>query len=133
VAPGPYQTEVIHVRGSKDVVLDVPLTHHGNTDTPIISSIFPGENALAQPALDHLRPRQRHRPFFAVDSASDWTSMLSAFAAWGGPAQNLIYADDQGHIGYHAVGRIPVRGDANNPSPLSPVPTDATAPDAARA
>src|ERR1019366_8970279 len=41
------------------------------------------------------------------------------------------YADDQGHIGYHAVGRIPLRGDANNPSPLSPVPTDATAPDAA--
>jgi penicillin amidase len=57
--------------------------------------------------------------------------MLAAFAAWGGPAQNLIYADDQGHIGYHALGRIPIRGDINNPSPLSPVPTDATAPDAA--
>ena len=56
--------------------------------------------------------------------------MLAAFADWGGPAQNLIYADDQGHIGYHALGRIPIRGDVNNPSPLSPVPTDAAAPDA---
>ena len=57
--------------------------------------------------------------------------MLAAFATWGGPAQNLMYADDQGHIGYHAVGRIPLRGDIGNPSPLSPTPTDATAPDAA--
>ena len=70
-------------------------------------------------------------PFYAVDSASDWTTMLAAFSGWGGPAQSLIYADDQGNIGYHALGRIPIRGDANNPSPLSPVPTDATAPDAA--
>jgi penicillin amidase len=42
----------------------------------------------------------------------------------------LIYADDQGHIGYHALGRIPIRGDVNNPSPLSPVPSDVAAPDA---
>jgi penicillin amidase len=125
-----YQTEVIHVRGSADVILDVPLTRHGDTDIPIVSSLFPTERRSLSLRWTIYDPANLTAPFFAVDSASDWTSMLAAFAAWGGPAQNLIYADDAGHIGYHALGRIPIRGDIDNPSPLSPVPTDATAPDA---
>jgi penicillin amidase len=129
--PVTYHTEIIHVRGSKDVVLDVPLTHHGNNDTPVISSIFAGETRSISLQWTIYDPANVTAPFFAVDSAGDGTSLLNAFSTWGGPPQNLIYADDQGHIGYHAVGRIPLRGDANNPSPLSPVPTDATAPDAA--
>jgi penicillin amidase len=129
--PVRYQAETIHVRGSADVVLDVPLTHHGNADTPIISGIFPGERRTLSLQWSIYDPANLSAPFLAVDSATDWTSMLSAISSWGGPPQNLIYADDQGHIGYHAVGRIPVRGDVNNPSPLSPVPVDTAAPDAA--
>jgi penicillin amidase len=126
-----YQPEVIHVRGGADVTLDVPLTRHGNIDTPIISSIFPGERRTISLIWSIYDPANVNAPFFAVDSAVDWSSMLNAISNWGGPAQNMMYADDQGHIGYHAVGRIPVRGDLDNPSPLSPVPTDAIAPDAA--
>jgi penicillin amidase len=129
-SPVRYQTEVIQERGSTDVILDVPLTRHGDTDTPIVSSIFPTERRSLSLRWTIYDPANVTAPFFAVDSASDWSSMLAAFAAWGGPAQNLIYADDQGHIGYHALGRIPLRGDVNNPSPLSPVPTDVAAPDA---
>src|SRR6266702_817718 len=126
-----YQTEVIHVRGGADVRLDVPLTHHGDADTPIISSIFPGEKRTLSLRWTIYDAANVTAPFFAVDSASDWSSILSAFSTWGGPPQNLMYADDQGHIGYHAVGRIPVRGDANNPGRLAPIPTDTAAPDAA--
>ena len=126
-----YQPEVIHIRGSADVTLDVPLTHHGTMDTPIISSLFAGDVRTLSLAWTIYDPANVSVPFFAMNAASDWTSMLSAVSTWGGPAQNMMYADDQGHIGYHAVGRIPVRGDAGNPSPLSAVPTDATAPDAA--
>ena len=129
--PVRYQNEVIHIRGSADVTLAVPLTHHGNIDTPIISSIFPRETRTLSLAWTIYDPANVTAPFFQVDSATDWPSMLSAFSSWGGPAQNLIYADDQGHIGYHAVGRIPVRGDVDNPAPLAPVPIDATAPDVA--
>ena len=124
-----YQTEVIQVRGSTDVILDVPLTRHGDTDIPIVSSLFPTERRSLSLRWTIYDPANLTTPFFAVDSATDWTSMLAAFAAWGGPAQNLIFADDQGHIAYHALGRIPIRGDIENPGPLSPVPTDATAPD----
>jgi penicillin amidase len=128
--PVRYRTEVIQVRGSTDVILDVPLTRHGDMDTPIVSSVFPTERRSLSLRWTIYDPANLTDPFFAVDSAADWPSMLAAFADWGGPAQNLIYADDAGHIAYHALGRIPIRGDVNNPSPLAPVPTDATAPDA---
>jgi penicillin amidase len=126
-----YQAEVIHIRGSADVTIDVPLTRHGNIDTPIVSSIFPGERRSLSLQWTIYDPANVSAPFYAVNSATDWTSMLSAISYWGGPALNLSYADDQGHIGYHAVGRIPIRGDVSNPSPLASVPTDVTAPDAA--
>ena len=128
-----YRTELIRVRGAADVVLDVPLTHHGDSDTPIVTGIFPDPNEKRTISLRWTiyDPANLTDPFFAVDSANDWPSMLAAFADWGGPAQNLIYADDAGHIGYHALGRIPIRGDSNNPSPLASVPTDVAAPDAA--
>jgi len=129
-SPVRYQTEIIQVRGSADVVLDVPLTRHGDTDTPIVSSLFPTERRTLSLRWTIYDPTNVSAPFFAVDTAADWPSMLAAFADWGGPAQNLIYADDQGHIGYHALGRIPIRGEADNPSPLSPVPTDVATPDA---
>ena len=129
--PITYRSEIIHVRSGKDVILDVPLTRHGNIDTPIISSIFPGETRTLSLEWTIYDPTNVSNPFFAVDFAGDGNALQAALSTWGGPPQNLIYADDQGHIGYHAVGRIPLRGDVNNPSPLSPVPTDATAPDAA--
>jgi penicillin G amidase len=128
--PVRYQPEVIHVRGSADVTLDVPLTRHGNMDTPIITGLFPNERRSLSLQWSVYDPANLTAPFFAVNFASDWTSMLSALSDWGGPPQNLMYADDQGHIGYHAVGRIPIRGDVNNPGPLSPFPVDVTAPNA---
>jgi penicillin amidase len=120
-----YRREVIHVRNAPDVTLDVPLVRHGDVDMPIISSIYPGEKRSLSLRWSAYDPANIASPFFDVDSAVDWSSMLSAFSLFGGPALNLVYADDRGHIGYHAVGRIPVRGDIANPSPLSPLPTDA--------
>jgi penicillin amidase len=127
-----YRPELIHVRGAADVTLDVPLTRHGDVDTPVVSSIFSGgETRTISLRWTVYDPTVVNFPLLAIDSASDWASMLSAVSTWGGPPVNLIYADDQGHIGYHAIGPVPVRGDMNNPAPLSPVPIDTAAPDAA--
>jgi penicillin amidase len=127
-----YRPELIHVRGGADVTVDVPLTRHGDTDTPVVSSIFSGgETRTVSLRWTVYDPTQVNFPLLAMDSAGDWASMLSAVSKWGAPPLNLIYADDQGHIGYHAIGPIPVRGDMNNPAPLSPVPIDTAAPDAA--
>lgn len=125
-----YQRELIQVRGSGTVSLDVPLTHHGDVDTPIVTSIFPGETRSISLRWTIYNPENLISPFYAVNTATDGASLVNAFSTMGGPPLNVVYADAQGHIGYHAVGHVPVRGDINNPAPLSPVPVDTGAPDA---
>jgi penicillin G amidase len=111
--PVVHRREVIRVHGGSDVVLDVTETEHGGVETPIISgpdTIYPKEKRALAVRWTIYDPATVRAPFFAVNAATDWKSMLTAIANFGGPTQNMMYADDQGHIGYHAVGRIPVRG-----------------------
>ncbi len=107
-----HRREVIHVKGAADVVLDVPETMHGGRETPVITGLYPHEKRTIAVDWTVYDPKNVTDPFEAVNRASDWTSMLAAMAGYGGPSQNMMYADDQGHIGYHAVGRVPVRGSA---------------------
>jgi penicillin G amidase len=123
-----HQTETIHVRGGKDVAIDVPATQHGNIITPIISGIFPTEKRPLALNWTIYDPANISASLLYINSASDWTSFTTAFSTFGGPAQNVVYADDQGHIGYHAVGKIPLRGSLIQPTPISPVPVDALDP-----
>jgi penicillin G amidase len=120
-----HQQEIIHVKGSKDVILDVPATQHGNMIAPIISGIYQSEKRALSLRWTIYDPANLTSPFFNVNSATDWPSLTAAFSTFGGPSQNLMYADDQGHIGYHAVGKVPIRGNLTQPTPISPIPTDA--------
>ena len=129
--------EIIHVRGGKDVTLDLLATQHGSMETPVISSLIVA-HPITGPAVAEQRvlslawtiyePTNVTEPFFAVNNASDWATLTTAFSTWGGPAQNMVYADDQGHIGYHTVGKIPLRGSITQPSPLSPIPVSGVDP-----
>jgi penicillin G amidase len=120
-----HDREIIHVKGNKDVAIDIPATQHGTANTPIISGVLPTEKRTLSLRWTIYDPATINPSFLAINAATDATSLVSAFATYGGPSQNLVYADDQGHIGYHAVGRIPLRGSVMTPSPISPVPTDA--------
>jgi penicillin G amidase len=117
-----HQTEVVRVRGSKDVTLDVISTRHGSGVTPIISPLLPSEKRALSLRWTVYDPDTLNAPMLAINSATDWASFTAAFSTFGGPAQNVVYADDQGNIGYHAVGYIPIRGNPAQPSPLAPVP-----------
>jgi penicillin amidase len=48
-------------------------------------------------------------PFLDIDRAQNWGEFTAAIARFGGPAQNFVYADREGNIGYHVGGRLPVR------------------------
>jgi penicillin amidase len=120
-----HDREIIHVKGGKDVAIDIASTRHGTAITPILSGILPTEKRTLSLRWIIYDPAAVTPSFLAMDTAADGTALVSAFSTFGGPAQNLVYADDQGHIGYHAIGRIPVRGSIASPSPISPVPTDA--------
>ena len=120
-----HQREVIHVRNRSDVILDVAATRHGAVATPLISTLLPHEKREISLRWTIYNPANITPSFFNIDSAIDWPSFTSAFSTFGGPAQNVVYADDHGNIGYHAVGKIPIRGSLAQPAALSPVPTDA--------
>lgn len=108
--------ERIRVRGGSDVPAGVVVTRHG----PIITSLVPGETrqlalkwgAITDPAFTSV-------PFLEVNAAQNWEEFRRAFSQFGGPGQNVVYADVDGHIGYQATGRIPIRaaGDGSLPVP----------------
>lgn len=118
-----HHSELIRVRGGHDVTLDVLTTTHtvGATSfsTPILSALYPGEQRALALAWNVYDPGNVSSPFLAINSATDGASLVAAFSGFGGPSQNLVYADAH-HIGYHALGRIPIRGPAvRTPRPMS--------------
>jgi penicillin amidase len=101
--------EVIHVRGKPDVVLDVQSTDHGPLINPILSNLGENENHPISLKWTLYDATLNSLPVYAMNAASNWTEFSTALSAWAWPTQNVVYSDDQGHIAYHAVGRIPLR------------------------
>src|SRR5215469_14551590 len=108
-----HRTEVIHVKGKPDSVVDVQITRHG----PIVSELAPpGETrkiALRWTLYDGIR-----NPFFSVDSAQDWDQFRRAFSEFDAPGQNVVYADVDGNIGYQATGKVPIRAGGDGSLPV---------------
>jgi penicillin G amidase len=57
-------------------------------------------------------------PLLDLDRARNWEEFTAALARFPGPSQNFVYADVDGNIGYHAVGRLPIRKDCPSDVPL---------------
>ncbi len=114
--PVNHRPERIKVRGGRDVTLDVLTTMHtvGNKEmeTPIISPLYRSERRALSLAWTAYDPAAVTSPFLNINTAADGTSLVAAFAGFGGPTLNLVWGDDRNNIGYHAIGRIPVRGPA---------------------
>jgi penicillin G amidase len=108
-----HDREHIHVRFGTDVLLDVETTDHG----PVITPLFPHETRMLSLKWTLYTTQLHGLPLQAIDAASNWTEFRQAVSGWWGPTQNMAYADDQGHIGYQAVGLFPIR-----PAGLSGVP-----------
>ncbi len=58
------------------------------------------------------------KAFFGIATASSWEEFTGALRDYVAPAQNFVYADVQGNIGYYAPGNIPIRaqGDGSVPA-----------------
>jgi penicillin amidase len=110
--------ETIHVRGRKDVNYDVHLTDHG----PLLDPIFTRDSRAIALKWTLYDATLNSIPLYSMNTAANWADFLTAISQWCWPTQNVVYSDDQGHIGYHAVGRIPLR-----PAGLANVPIADTA------
>ena len=123
--------ETISIRGAAPVQLSVRVTRHG----PLVSGCDqrqqPERRGAARPAEGRRRSsRSRSRwtaldaddstlvAFLKLNEAHDWTEFTDALRSFVVPSQNFVYADVDGHIGYYAPGRIPVRasGDGSRPA-----------------
>jgi penicillin G amidase len=98
--------ETIQVRFGKNQELDVLRTSHGPVITPLVA--HESRNiALRWTVYD---PQfAGGMPVYALNTASNWQEFESAMSQWWAPTLNVVYADDQGHIGYQAIGHIPQR------------------------
>src|SRR5665213_1147929 len=97
--------EVIKVRGGKDVLLDVQSTAHG----PLLNPILPKEVRPLALKWTLYDTTLNTIPLYQINCAANWTDFSAVLGTWSWPTQNVVYADDQGHIAYHAIGRIPIR------------------------
>ena len=98
--------------------LDVRITRHG----PLVSDAINANNAAvaggsrvpaaraAGVSLDRARCRRHDdAAFLKVNEARNWNDFTAALRDFVVPSQNFVYADVDGHIGYYAPGRIPIR------------------------
>ena len=93
------------------VTYDVTVTRHG----PII---FEGDGkryALRWTAVD--LPKNYTDSSHKLNRARNWKEFNEALESFTAPTQNIVYADVDGHIGYHAAGVVPIRksGDGSVP------------------
>jgi penicillin amidase len=63
--------------------------------------------------------------FDGLARATDWTTFVSAVRAFSAPAQNFVYADVDGNIGYAMSGLLPVREGSDGVLPVPGTPSDA--------
>ncbi|MGH3347683.1 MAG: penicillin acylase family protein [Nocardioides sp.] len=119
--------EVIRVRDADDVTIRVRSTAHG----PLVSDAldeYAEVGELAQPehpgredreyavslAWTALQPAATADAILQLNTAGTWDEFRDAASSFAVPSQNLVYADRDGHIGYQAPGRIPIRQSGND-------------------
>ena len=133
------RTELISVVGGEAVSLIVRSTRHGpvisDTYDPLKDSGDPKDKefeafkdragvdlpeqyviALAWTALT---PSTPFEAIWGFDKAQNWEEFREAARGFHVPAQNLLYADVEGNIGYQMPGDVPIRskGDGTVPVP----------------
>jgi penicillin amidase len=131
--------ETIEVAGGDDVEITVRATENGPlisdasgeyagiADDPFVgtegvpaapSDAPDGEYAVSL-RWTALEPGTTATAIFALNQAGDFDSFRTAASLFDVPAQNLVYADTAGNIGYQTPGKLPIRGagDGSLPQP----------------
>ncbi len=103
--------EIIHVKGQADEHLKVRTTRHG----PVVRSDGNKVYALRWTATE---PGGLANTYNWLGKAHNWTEFRAAMKQVWGPAQNAVYADVAGNIGYIMAARVPVRKKGHGEVPV---------------
>lgn len=106
------RTEHIKIRGEATEQLDVYTTRHG----PIVQRDANTGYALQWTAL---QPGGLSHSYLLMGRAQNWQLFKDSLRDVVGPAQNAVYADVDGNIGFIVAAKIPIRkkGDGSVPVP----------------
>ncbi len=104
--------ELIQVKGQPDEHLKLVVTRHG----PIVRREAGTSYALRWTATE---PGGLSNVYNLLGKAQNWEEFRSIMKHVWGPAQNAVYADTKGNIGYVMAARVPIRkkGHGEIPSP----------------
>lgn len=109
------ERERIEVRDGDPVEVELRFTRHGPVvhELPERGAAFAVRAAWLQPGM------VPYLGSLALLQAENWKQFRAAAKHWGGPGENLVYADVDGNIGYQATGRVPIRASGDGSLPAS--------------
>lgn len=100
-----WRLEDIAVKGRGKETIEVRSTCHG----PIVSQLIDGKGEVISMRWTGSEATSELDAFTRINKASNWKEFKEGLTHHGVPAQNFVYADTAGNIGYWAAGAIPVR------------------------
>lgn len=107
---GPIISGIADIPVYDAVAADAPVPAPGSM---VGANASAGERAGGEVAValrwTALEPQPTFDAFDALNTAMNWDDFQEAARFLSVPAQNLLYADTSGRIGYQAPGRIPIR------------------------
>jgi len=103
--------EIIHIKGQPDEHLKVTITRHG----PIVHR--DGDKAYAM-RWTATEPGGLANTYDHLGKARNWKEFRDLMKRVWGPAQNAVYADVEGNIGYVMAARVPIRRKGHGEVPV---------------
>lgn len=101
----------IKIKGERDYLHNVKVSKFG----PVMRS---GEVYMARHSVNEY-PSTVVEALYGMNFAENSKDFLKALRIWSSPAQNAVFADSDGNIGYYPTGLIPIRAKGNGSLPLS--------------
>jgi len=108
--------DTINVRGESPRVVTLSYSRHG----PVLSVDRARGRAIVVRMVGQEPGTASYLASLSLDRAKNWQDFENAMSRWKMPAENMIYADVDGNIGWIAAGLMPQR----SWSGLLPVPGD---------
>ncbi len=107
----PFTTrqETIAVAGGDAVTITVRETVHGPVLNDVVGDLADTGSLYALRWTALAEPDGILGAFLKVDTAASFAELRDALRDYVAPAQNFVYADVDGNIGYQVPGRIPLR------------------------
>jgi penicillin amidase len=119
--------ETIEVGGGEDATYEILTSRHG----PVISGSYLDEDvfddsSMTQTPQDYvvslswraLEPSTTVEAILGINRATSYEEFQDAVSLWDTVPQNIVYADVEGNIAYHATGEIPIRVDGDGTVPV---------------